>query len=136
MVPDTHSVVRLFNCGAMFQISGLQDVRNPIKDTPIHHLQVGSLGDRWFLTHILEIDYIMVVPSFKSQVSMVSGTQSKTPQPPSPGWIFGLQVVPDAHSGDRLSHCGALFQISGLQDVRNPIKDTISRLDLWVTGGS
>ena len=30
---------------AMFQISSLQDVRNPIKDIPIHHLQVGSLED-------------------------------------------------------------------------------------------
>ena len=29
----------------MFQISALYDVRNPIKDTPVHHLQVGSLED-------------------------------------------------------------------------------------------
>ena len=29
----------------MFQISALCDVRNPIKDTPVHHLLVGSLED-------------------------------------------------------------------------------------------
>ena len=46
--------------------------------TPIHHLQVGSLGDRWVLMHILRIDYVMVVPCFKSQVSRISETPSKT----------------------------------------------------------
>ena len=55
MVPDAHSGDRFCHGGAMFQISGLYGVSNPIKVTPIHHLQVGSLGDRWFLTHILDI---------------------------------------------------------------------------------
>ena len=52
----------------MFQISGLWDVRNPIKDTPIHHVQVGSLGDRWFLTHILKMDYGLEMLIFKFKV--------------------------------------------------------------------
>ena len=34
---------------AKFQISALYDIRNPIKDTPVHHLQVGSLEDMAFL---------------------------------------------------------------------------------------
>ena len=55
VVLDVHSGDKLCHSGAMFQISSLYDDRNPIKDTPIHHLQVGSLGDRWFLTHILDI---------------------------------------------------------------------------------
>ena len=29
----------------MFQISTLYDAKNPIKDTPIHYLLVGSLED-------------------------------------------------------------------------------------------
>ena len=79
MVPDTHSVARLCPGGVMFQISGLQDVRNPVKNTPIHHLQVGSLEDRWFLTSILELDYALEVSSFKFHVSGMSGTLSRTP---------------------------------------------------------
>ena len=45
---------------------------------------------------------------------MMSGTPSMAPLLPSPGKIFGLQVVPDTHSRDRLCHSGAMFKVSGL----------------------
>ena len=31
---------------ATFQISSKSDIRNPVKNTPVHHLGVGSLKDR------------------------------------------------------------------------------------------
>ena len=37
----------------------------PHQRNPIHHLQVGFLGDRWFLIHIIEKDYVILVPYFK-----------------------------------------------------------------------
>ena len=76
--------------------------------------RVVSLGDRCFLTHIVQIDYVIVVPYFKYQVCMMSGTPSMAPLLPTPGRIFGLQVVPDTLSGDRLCHSGAMFKVSGL----------------------
>ena len=53
---------------------GGQDVRKVINDNPIHHLQVGSLEDWWFLTHLLEVVSGLEVPHFKFQVSRISGT--------------------------------------------------------------
>ena len=79
LLSDAPFCDRLFHGSTMIRVFGLQDVRNPIKDIPIHHLQVGSLGDRWFLMHILEIDYVIVVPCFKFQVCRMSGTPSMTP---------------------------------------------------------
>ena len=76
---------------AMFQISSLQDVRNPIKDIPIHHLQVGSLEDRgsWRTFWRLIMMYRSHVSNLKSL-----GCQEphqRHPYPPSPGWIPGGQ---------------------------------------------
>ena len=42
--------------GTTFQISVVKDVRKPVKKAPIQHLQVGSLEDRWFLTHFLYVE--------------------------------------------------------------------------------
>ena len=55
MVPDTLPESRWWSEGAMYQFSGVQYVRKPIRKTLSHHLQVGSLEDCWFLTHILEV---------------------------------------------------------------------------------
>merc|ERR1711867_420887 len=65
--------------GATFQISSLKDVRKSIKKAPIHHLQVGSLEDRWFLTHFLEVPDGLEVLYFKFQVSRMSGSPSRRP---------------------------------------------------------
>ena len=65
MVPDALPGSSWWPGGATFQISGLQDVRKPIKKAPIHHLQVGSLEDRWFLTHFLEVPGGLEVLHFK-----------------------------------------------------------------------
>ena len=62
----------------MFGISGLYDIRNPVKNTPIPHLQVGSLEDKWFLTHFLEVPGGLEVLHFKFQVSRTTGTLSRT----------------------------------------------------------
>ena len=43
------------------------------------------------------------------------------PYQPSPGWILGRQVVPDAFAGGSWWPEGATFQISGVYAVRNPI---------------
>ena len=48
VVPDTLSGGSLLPGGVISQILGVSDVRNPVKKTPIHHLQVGSLEDRMF----------------------------------------------------------------------------------------
>ena len=40
----------------------------------------------------------------------------RNPYPPSPGWIYVCQVVPDAHFGHILCPGGMKFQIHGLQD--------------------
>ena len=55
-VLDTHSVGRESPVGVMFQILGLRDIRNTVKNTPVHHLLVGFLEDRMFLTHNLEVE--------------------------------------------------------------------------------
>ena len=39
------------------------------------------------------------------------------PYPPSPGWIFGWQVVPDTHFGHIICPFGIIFQNYGLKDV-------------------
>ena len=77
MVPDTLPGGSWWPGGATFQISGLQDVRKPIKKTPIHHLQVGSFEDRWFLKHFLDVPDGLEVPHFKFQESRMSGTLSR-----------------------------------------------------------
>ena len=46
---------------------------------PIHHLQVGSLKDRWSLMHFLEVPGGLEVLHFKFQVSRMSGSPSRRP---------------------------------------------------------
>ena len=55
VVPDTLSRGWAWSGGAKFKFLAFQEVRKSIKKTPIHHLQVGSLEDMWFLTHFLEV---------------------------------------------------------------------------------
>ena len=57
----------------MFQFPGISDVRKTIKKAPILHLQVGSLEDRWFLTHFLLVPDGLEVPCFNFQESLTSG---------------------------------------------------------------
>ena len=71
-----------------FEVSSMSGT--PSGRPTIHHLQVGSLEDMWFLTHFLEVPDGLKVPCFYCEVSSMSG---------------------------------------------RPLS-TISRLDLWVTGGS
>ena len=49
--------------GTTFQISVVKDVR--VKKAPIHHLQVGSLEDRWILMLFLEVPGGLEVSYFK-----------------------------------------------------------------------
>ena len=62
--------------GTTFQISVVKDVRKPVKKAPIHHLQVGSLEDRWFLMHFLEVGDGLEMPCFNFQKSRTSGSPS------------------------------------------------------------
>ena len=55
VVPDALTGGSWWSGGATFQISCVYNVRKPIKKAPIHHLQVGSLEDCWFLIHLLEV---------------------------------------------------------------------------------
>ena len=74
MVLDTLLEGSWWPGGASFQISGVKNVRNPVKKAPIHHIQVGSLEDRWFLTHSLEVPCGLEVSHFKFQVCRMSET--------------------------------------------------------------
>ena len=85
----------------MFQIPGLCDIRNTIKDTPIHHLLVGSLED-------------MVVPDafcmdswcpwgFLLQISSVCDIRNTIKDTPIHHLLVGSlvdMVVPDAYCMD------------------------------------
>ena len=42
----------------------------------------------WFLMHNVWIVDVLEVSCFKFQLTVTSGTPSKTPYPPSPGWIL------------------------------------------------
>ena len=44
------------------------------------------------------------------------------PYPPSPGWILGGQVVPDALSGGSCWPWGSMFQFPGVSDIRKTNK--------------
>ena len=51
--------------GTTFQILVVKDVRKPVKKAPIHHLQAGSLEDRWILMLFLEVPGGLEVSYFK-----------------------------------------------------------------------
>ena len=70
MVPDVLPGGSWWPGGATFQISGVWDVRKPIKNAPIHHLQVGSMEDRWFITLFLGVPGGQEVANFKQVVKM------------------------------------------------------------------
>ena len=72
MVLDAFSGGWVWPGDAMLQFPEVQDIRKPIKTTPIHYLQVGSLEDRWFLTHFLEVGDGLVMPCFNFQKSKMS----------------------------------------------------------------
>jgi len=107
--------------GVIFQISGAKDIRNNVKKAPIHHLQVGSLKDRCFLT-LLEGSWWPGRASF--QISGVENVRNPVKKAP----IHHLQVgsLEDrwflTHSGGSLWPGGVTFQISGVKDVRNNVK--------------
>ena len=67
------------------------------QEDPIHHLQVGSLEDRWILTHLLKVYDGLKVPCFHFQVSSMSRSPSGRPYLPSSGWILGGQMVPQTN---------------------------------------
>ena len=46
---------------------------------PFHHLQVGSMEDRWFLMHFLVVPDDLEVLHFKIQVSRMPGSPSRRP---------------------------------------------------------
>ena len=48
-----------------------------IVESPIQHLQVGSLDDKWFLTHFRGVPVGQEVPHFKFQMLRMSGTLSR-----------------------------------------------------------
>ena len=107
--------------------------------TPLSSIsRVGSLEERWFLTHIMDVGYVQEMSCFKFQVSFfdVRRVIKDTPIFHLQSWIFGGQVVPNPLSECRLCPSDVMFQISGLQDVRNIIKDTlIFHLQSWILRG-
>ena len=108
----------------MFQISALCDIRNTIKDTPIHHLLVGSLED-------------MLVPDaycmdswcswgFMFRISSLCDIRNTIKDPPIHHLLVGSledMLVPDAYCMDSWCPWGLMFQILALCDIRNTIKD-------------
>ena len=68
--------VRLCPRDVMFQISGLQDIRKAINDTPIHHLQVWFLGGQVVPDTLFGCMISLQMPSFKFQLSRMSERSS------------------------------------------------------------
>ena len=84
--------------GSMFQISALCDIRNTINDPLSSISWLDPSRTCWFLMHTVWIVDVLEVSCFKFQLSVTSGTPSKTPLStiswldPWRTWLFHLHL--------------------------------------------